>query len=330
MTRKLNAASKLITGLGSEQRRWTADMEQLAVDKVKLVGDCLSGSAFLSYCGAFNFELRQKMVYGRWKQDLLDKGIPNKENFRLEKFLTNDVEISKWSAEGLPSDELSIQNGILTKNASRWPLCIDPQLQAVVWIKEKEKKLLEILSFNQADYIKRLEMAISFGKPVLFEAIDEEIDPMIDPILEKNIVVQAGVRMIKLGDQNIEYHDDFRMYMTTKIANPNYPPETFGKTMIINFCVTLLGLRDQLLNEVVGYERPELEKQRKQLVIETSQNRATLKELEDTLLSELSKETDIPLVDNVALIETLETAKSKSVEIGLAIENAKVTEADIE
>jgi dynein heavy chain len=32
-------------------------------------------------------------------------------------------------------------------------------------------------------------MAISFGKPVLFEAIDEEIDPMVDPILEKNIVV---------------------------------------------------------------------------------------------------------------------------------------------
>ncbi len=58
MTRKLNAASKLITGLGSEQRRWTIDMEGLGVDKVKLVGDCLSGSAFLSYCGAFNFELR--------------------------------------------------------------------------------------------------------------------------------------------------------------------------------------------------------------------------------------------------------------------------------
>ena len=100
--------------------------------------------------------------------------------------------------------------------------------------------------------------------------------------------------------------------------------------MIINFCVTLLGLRDQLLNEVVGYERPELERQRKQLVIETSLNRATLKELEDTLLSELSKDTDIPLVDNDALILTLETAKSKSIEIGLAIETAKITEADIE
>ena len=32
-------------------------------------------------------------------------------------------------------------------------------------------------------------MAISFGKPVIFEGIDEELDPMIDPILEKNIIV---------------------------------------------------------------------------------------------------------------------------------------------
>jgi len=53
------------------------------------------------------------------------------------------------------------------------------------------------------------------------------------------------------------------MFLTTKISNPNYSPETFAKTMIINFNVTLLGLRDQLLNEVVGYERPELEAKRK-------------------------------------------------------------------
>ena len=39
------------------------------------------------------------------------------------------------------------------------------------------------------DYMKKLEIAINFGKPVLFEAIDEDIDPMIDPVLEKNIIV---------------------------------------------------------------------------------------------------------------------------------------------
>ena len=152
------------------------------------------------------------------------------------------------------------------------------------------------------DYIKRLEIAIKFGQSVLFEGIDTELDPMIDPVLERNIVVEAGVEMLTMGDQKLEYNPEFRMFLTTKIANPNYTPEVFGKTMIINFSVTLLGLRDQLLNEVVGFERPELESQRKQLVIETSGNKAELKELEDTLLSELSKETDIPLVDNVPLI----------------------------
>lgn len=58
-------------------------------------------------------------------------------------------------------------------------------------------------------------------------------------------------------------------------------------------------------------------------MIETSQNRATLKELEERLLSELSKKTDIPLVDNVPLISTLDEAKSKANEIADALETAK-------
>lgn len=82
-------------------------------------------------------------------------------------------------------------------------------------------------------------MAIKFGQTVLFESIDTEIDPMIDPVLEKNYVIRAGVKMLKLGDNEIELDESFSLLMTTKIANPNYTPEIFGKTMIINFNVTL-------------------------------------------------------------------------------------------
>ena len=149
-------------------------------------------------------------------------------------------------------------------------------------------------------------MAIRFGSSILFEAIGIEIDPMIDPVLEKNITTEAGVEMLTMGDQKIEFNSEFRMFMTTKITNPNYTPEIFGKTMVINFSVTMMGLRDQLLNEIVKYERPEIEEQRKQLITETSANKAELAGLEETLLSELSKETDVPLVDNVPLIQTLD------------------------
>lgn len=126
MTRKLTAASQLINGLGSEQVRWTGDMGFIKEDKIKLVGDCLTGSAFLSYCGPFNSVLRQKMIFETWKADLLEMELPNKEDFKLDTFLTDEVQVAQWASEGLPTDELSVQNGILTTSASRWPLCIDP------------------------------------------------------------------------------------------------------------------------------------------------------------------------------------------------------------
>lgn len=69
----------------------------------------------------------------------------------------------RWRFEGLPPDELSVQNGILTTRASRFPLCIDPQQQALNWIKKKEEKnnlkVLDMTSLNirvTDGYLKRL------------------------------------------------------------------------------------------------------------------------------------------------------------------------------
>lgn len=80
-----------------------------------------------------------------------------------------------------------MQNGILTTRASRFPVCIDPQQQALNWIKKKEqKKNLKILSFTDSDFLKQVELAIKYGLPVLFQDVDE-IDPVLDNVLSKNI-----------------------------------------------------------------------------------------------------------------------------------------------
>lgn len=65
----------------------------------------------------------------------------------------------------------------------------------------------------------------------------------------------AGVDMIRLGDNIIEYSQDFRFYITTKLRNPHYLPELSTKVSLLNFMITPEGLEDQLLGIVVAKER---------------------------------------------------------------------------
>ena len=115
-------------------------------------------------------------------------------------------------------------------------MCVDPQQQAVNWIKRTYAgKSLTVKMLSESDFMKHLELAIQFGNPFLFENVDEELDPMLDPVLEKNVVKDGASMVIKLGDKMVEWDENFRLFFTTKLANPHYSPEVMGKTMIINY-----------------------------------------------------------------------------------------------
>ena len=47
--------------------------------------------------------------------------------------------------------------------------------------------------------------------------------------------------MIRLGDKEVEYNEDFRFYITTKLSNPHYPPEISTKTTLVNFAIKEQG-----------------------------------------------------------------------------------------
>ncbi len=211
MERRLVAASKLISGLSSEKERWKMDLEDLKQQRIRLLGDCLLSAAFLSYLGAFSWEFRHSMLVDDWQEDVKTKGIPLSQPFKLENMLTNDVEISKWTSESLPPDELSIQNGILTSQATRYPLCVDPQQQAYNWIRKKEEKNnLRISTFNMPDFLKQLELAIKFGYPFMFKDVDEYIDPVIDSVLDKNVKGSGNRQTITLGDKEVDFDPSFK------------------------------------------------------------------------------------------------------------------------
>lgn len=84
-------------------------------------------------------------------------------------------------------------------------------MQANKWIKNMEKKhKLEVMKLSDGDYVRKLENCISFGYPVLLENVGEELDPTLEPLLLKSIFKSGGTLSIRLGDNTIEYSEQFR------------------------------------------------------------------------------------------------------------------------
>lgn len=84
-------------------------------------------------------------------------------------------------------------------------------------------------------------MAIKYGSPVLFQDVDDYIDPIIDKVLEKDLKIVSGRVFVILGDKEVDWDPGFRMYLTTKLSNPMFNPATYAKAVVINYTVTLTG-----------------------------------------------------------------------------------------
>jgi dynein heavy chain len=328
-TKKLDRAEQLIGGLGGEKDRWSQAAKDLGEKYVNLTGDVLISAGLVAYLGAFTSAFRQEQIQS-WIDATKSKGIPCSADFSLISTLGDPVKIRSWNIYGLPTDSFSIDNGIIISNARRWPLMIDPQGQANNWIKNMEKpNNLHVVKLSDSDFVRTLENCIQFGTPVLLENIGEEIDPLLEPLLLKQTFKQGGSLCIKLGDSIIEYSADFRFYLTTKLRNPHYLPETAVKVTLLNFMITPEGLEDQLLGIVVARERPELEDEKNALIVQSAENKRQLKDIEDKILEVLSTSEGNILEDETA-IKVLNSSKSVANEISLKQAVAEETERKID
>ncbi|XP_049715501.1 dynein axonemal heavy chain 9 isoform X2 [Elephas maximus indicus] len=324
----ISLANRLVGGLASENVRWAEAVQNFKQQERTLCGDILLVTAFVSYLGFFTKRYRQTLMDGTWRPYLSQLKVPIPVTPALDplRMLTDEADVATWQNEGLPADCMSVENATVLINCERWPLMVDPQLQGIKWIKNKYGEDLRVTQIGQKGYLQTIEHALEAGDVVLIENLEESIDPVLGPLLGREVIKKG--RFIKIGDKECEYNPKFRLILHTKLANPHYQPELQAQATLINFTVTRDGLEDQLLAAVVSMERPDLEQLKSDLTKHQNGFKITLKTLEDNLLSRLSSASG-NFLGETALVENLEITKQTAAEVEKKVEEAKVTEAKI-
>ncbi|XP_014244414.1 dynein heavy chain 2, axonemal isoform X2 [Cimex lectularius] len=329
LRKKLERAAGLVDGLAGERGRWESSVITLDIKFNFLPGDCLLATAFVSYMGPFLSFYREKLL-DLWINEINEEELPCSPDFKLTSFIGNEPTIHQWNKQGLPSDNFSSENGLIITSCNKWPLVIDPQSQAWKWIKNMEAQNgLKIVDFGAPMYLKILETAMKYGSPVLIQNAQEFIDPNVIPQMHKIIVQKEEHFFFKVGDKLIDYNHDFRLFITTKLNNPHYPPEICTKTTVVNFAIKTEGLQAQLLGIVVRKEKPKLEEDKEAMAAEVAAGRRMLIELEDELLR-LLMEAKGSILDDDELYETLESSKQTSIMINEHLKTSLTTEAAID
>jgi len=85
---------------------------------------------------------------------------------------------------------------------------------------DMKKDMFKVLKTTDQKILNELELSIKIGRWVLVEKLGEELHPDLEPILNPNIKIKGKSKMIKIGEKEVEFNDDFKLFLTTTLPNP--------------------------------------------------------------------------------------------------------------
>ena len=116
-------AENLVGKLEGEHRRWSDQVGELDEELKQLPWKSLLAAAFITYLRQSSEDERRSRL-AEW---LEHAGL---ESFNLRQFLSTESEQLKWKAEGLPSDDVSMENALMILQGELAPFLIDPSQRA--------------------------------------------------------------------------------------------------------------------------------------------------------------------------------------------------------
>ncbi|KAJ5817741.1 Dynein heavy chain domain-2 [Penicillium robsamsonii] len=318
---KVDRSVRLLDSLSSERERWEDGSKSFETQISTLVGDVLIAAAFLAYAGLYDQQFRKAMAED-WVHQLGASGIDFKPHNPITEYLSNADERLTWQSHSLPVDDLCTENAIILKRFNRYPLIVDPSGRITEFLqKESKDRKLTVTSFLDDSFVKQLESALRFGNPILIQDA-EHLDPILNHVLNKEYQKTGGRVLIQLGKQEIDFSPSFKLFLSTRDPSASFPPDICSRTTFVNFTVTQSSLQTQSLNDVLKFERPDVDERRNNLVKMQGEFKVHLRQLEKRLLQALN-ESRGNILDDDNVIETLETLKKEAADISLKMDQTE-------
>ncbi|OQR98203.1 dynein heavy chain [Achlya hypogyna] len=323
----LQKAQGLLGKLGGEQTRWSAQVKELEHRVVELPLKLLMASGFTTFLGQCSEDRRAAIAKG-W-----DAAVDSATVFDYRKLLSSESEMLTWKGLGLPADNLSMENGLIVHyTKERTPFVIDPANAASGWLQAHlatdATRPLSVVQAQEARFVSLVEQAVRFGKTLAVLEVDT-VEPYLYPLVRKDLSHDGPRYIVRLGDKDVDYNDNFRLVLVTRNPDPELPPDARAIVNVVNFTVTRSGLEGQLLGVTIQHEQPELEAQKSELLKNEEEFKVQLAALEKQLLEALAtSEGDI--LDNTTLIESLTRTKATSADIEDALRRSATKSEELD
>jgi len=169
-------------------------------------------------------------------------------------------------------------------------------------------------SFLDSAFLKTLASCIRFGTPLLVQDV-ESIDPILNPILNREFQRTGGRTIIRLGSEDIDFSPKFVVIMATRNPSARFAPDLTSRVTMVNFTVTPASLQTQALSQILRSERPDVDRRRTEVLRLQGEQNVKLRELEDGLLNQLSA-VQGNILDDDRVIKTLEELKAEAADVG--------------
>lgn len=315
---KVSRSLTLIENLTKERERWQSGIKEFARMRERLIGNSLLGSAFAIYCGSLHQHRRMELL-SSWKHRLGECEIPYDESLLVPSLLATATNISEWQENGLPRDDLFKENFAINQ-WTQCPFIIDPTGEVLDVLKAMMPKKLIVTSFLDDSFVRVFEDAMRFGGVVLIQNA-ESYNPIIDPVLRKEVIQNGGRKTIQFGEKPLDVLNEFKMLFYTKVAI-DVSPFIASRTTVLNFSVTAGNLENQVLNITLEHDKPEIFAKRSECIALQSEFQVRLLALRKLLLAVLNGVIGT-ILDNDEVIQSLEKLESGAADI-----DRKMSEAE--